>query len=67
VAPLRAGPSYGLPGQAPKRREWVKIQSAISSKAGQDSTGVDRLRYGRSRSGVFFSQDFPEQAVDFIV
>ena len=43
VAPLRAGPSCGLPGQAPEQRDWVKIQSAKSSKAGQDSTGVDSV------------------------
>src|SRR5207244_3891699 len=41
VTPLRAGPSCGLPGQAPEQRDWVKIQSAKSSKVGQDSTGVD--------------------------
>src|SRR6516162_5418402 len=41
VTSLRAGPSYGLPGQAPEQRDWVKIQPATSSKAGQDSTGVD--------------------------
>jgi hypothetical protein len=43
-APLRAGPSYGLPGQAPEQRGWVKIQSAKSTKAGQDSAGVDNVR-----------------------
>jgi hypothetical protein len=41
VTPLRAGPSCGLPGQAPERRAWVKIQSAKTTKTGQDSTGVD--------------------------
>ena len=41
VTSLRAGPSYGLPGQAPEQRDWVKIQPATSSKVGQHSTGVD--------------------------
>src|SRR5215813_5656065 len=38
---LRAGPSCGLPGQAPEHRAWVKIQSAKPSQVVQDSTGVD--------------------------
>ena len=41
VTSLRAGPFCGLAGQAPEQRDWVKIQSAKSSKVGQDSTGVD--------------------------
>jgi hypothetical protein len=41
VTSLRAGPSYGLPGQAPEQRNWIKIQPAKSIKPGQDSTGVD--------------------------
>src|SRR5690242_5337293 len=49
VTPLRAGPSCGLPGQAPKHRTWVTIQSAKPSQVGQDSTGVDKIaiRAGR--------------------
>jgi transposase len=42
VTSLRAGPSYGLPGQAPEPRDWVKIQPAKSSKLGQNSSGVDK-------------------------
>src|SRR6516162_9308071 len=42
VTSLRAGPSCGLPGQAPEQRDWVKIQSAKSSKVGQDSADVDK-------------------------
>ena len=55
VAPLRAGPSCGLPGQAPKRQRWVKIQPAKSSQAGQNSTGVDSLAQARASA-------HPEQA-----
>jgi transposase len=43
VTSLRAGPSYGLPGQAPQPRDWVKIQPAKSSKLGQNSSGVDNV------------------------
>ena len=43
VTSLRAGPSDGLPGQAPEQRDWVKFQSAKSGKVGQDSTGVDKI------------------------
>jgi putative transposase len=48
VTSLRAGPSYGLPGQAPEPRDWVKIQPTKSSKLGQNSSGVDSrtLRQG---------------------
>jgi IstB-like ATP binding protein len=35
--------TYGLPGQAGKQPDWVKIQSAKSTKAGQHSTGVDKI------------------------
>jgi hypothetical protein len=53
VTSLRAGPSYGLPGQAPEQRDWVKIQSAKSSKVGQDSTGVDiALELGKGQQHI---------------
>ena len=52
VTSLRAGPSYGLPGQAPEQRDWVKIQPAKSSKLGQDSTGVDTGNHIKLFNGV---------------
>jgi hypothetical protein len=48
VAVQRAGPSRALPGQAPKQRTWVRIQSAETRKTGQDSTGVDNPRVSGS-------------------